>query len=96
MNKSEIIERLAEQLETSKAAARRLLDSELEAIAHELAIGNRVVLRGLGTFETREVPAQRMRRPSDGEWIEVAPRRQVTFRASEGLRDGVQAWEPPE
>jgi len=94
VNKSEIVDALARRLGYSKAESKRLLDAHLDAIAHELAIGNRVVIRGLGTFDSREVPAHRGRRPGDGRMLEVPARRQVTFRAAEGLRDAVQAWEP--
>lgn len=94
MNKTEIVAALAQRLGYSKAESKRLLEAHLDAIAHELAIGNRIVVRGLGTFDTREVPAHRGRRPSDGEALEIPSRRQVTFRTAEGLRDAVQAWEP--
>ena len=86
MNKSDIVEHMADELGSSKAEARRLLDAHIEAIAHHLAIGNRVVIRGLGTFATREVPGHRGRRPTDGQTLEVPATRQVTFRTAEGLR----------
>jgi len=94
MTKTEIVEQLARHLGTSKAEARRLLEAKLDAIAHRLAVGDTVVLRGLGTFGTREVAGHRGRRPSDGEALEIPPTRQVTFRASQVLRDAAQAWEP--
>jgi len=94
MTKTEVVEQLARRLGTSKAEARRLLEAKLGAIAHRLAIGDTVVLRGLGTFGTREVAAHRGHRPSDGEPLEIPPTRQVTFRASQILRDAVQAREP--
>lgn len=96
MNKSGVVEELAHRLGFSKAEARRLLETHLDAIAHELAIGNRVVLRGLGTFDTREVPAHRGRRPADGAPLEIPAKRQVTFRPADGMRAAVQQREPPE
>lgn len=91
MNKGDIVEALAARLGYSKAEAKRLLDAHLEAIAHHLAIGDRVVVRGLGTFDTREQPAHRGRRPDDGRALAIPARRQVTFRPAEGLRDAVRA-----
>ena len=91
MTKSQMIERIATRLDTSKAEAKRLLDAQIEAISHHLAIGDTVVLRGLGTFSTREVQGRRGHRPADGEALELPARRQVTFRCSEVLRDAVQA-----
>lgn len=95
MTKSEMISRLAARTGTSKAEARRLLETWIEAISHHLAVGDTVVLRGLGTFSTRETPARRGHRPSDGEALDIPARRQVTFRPSQGLRDAVQSMEPP-
>lgn len=96
MTKSEMVSRLAARTDTSKAEAKRLLEAWIEAIGHHLAIGDTVVMRGLGTFSTREAPARRGYRPTDGETLEIPARRQVTFRPSQGLRDGVQAREPSE
>ena len=93
MTKAELIALLAARMGTSKAEAKRLLEAQLEAISHHLAIGDSVVLRGLGTFSTREAPARRGRRPTDGEALEIPAHRQVSFRASQGLRDAVQAAE---
>lgn len=94
MNKTEIVERLAARMGTSKAEAKRLLDAQIDAMSHHLAIGNRVVLPGVGTFWTHEVPGHRGRRPTDGETLEIPPRRTVTFRASDRLRAAVQSREP--
>lgn len=94
MTKSEMISRLAARTGTSKAEAQRLLEAWIEALSHHLAIGDTVVLRGVGTFSTREVHARRGHRPTDGEALEIPARRQVTFRPSQGLRDAVQAREP--
>lgn len=95
MTKDEMISRLAAQMGISKAEAKRLLEAQIEAISHHLAIGDTVVLRGLGTFSTRETSPRRGHRPTDGETLEIPARRQVTFRPSEGLRDAVQSLEPP-
>jgi nucleoid DNA-binding protein len=95
MTKSEIVAQLATRIGTSKAEARRLLEAQIEAISHHLAIGDTIVLRGLGTFSTREVAGRRGHRPTDGEAIDIPARRQVTFRPSESLRDAVQSAEPP-
>lgn len=96
MNKTEIVERLADGLGTSKAEAKRLLEAQLDSIAHHLAVGDTVVLRGLGSFGTREVPAHHGRRPGDGETLEIPPGRQVTFRPADALRAAVQERGEPE
>lgn len=94
MNKSDIVEHMADELGCSKAEAKRLLDAHIEAIGRHLAIGDRVVIRGLGTLATREVPGHRARRPGDGQTLEVPATRQVTFRTAEGLRSALRARGP--
>lgn len=90
MNKTEVVARVAGQLGYSKAETHRLLDAWIEGIAHHLAIGNRIVIRGLGSFATREVAGHRGHNPRDGEALEIPPKRQVTFRASDGLREALR------
>ncbi len=96
MNKTEIVEQLAERVGTSKAEARRLLDAQIEAMARHIAAGDRVIIRGLGSFWAHDVGARRGRRPTDGAALDLPARRQVRFHASDKLRDAVQAWEPAE
>lgn len=90
MNKSEIVTHIAGQLGYSKAETHRLLDAWIEAISHHLAVGDRVVFRGLGSFATREVAGHRGHRPTDGQSLEIPPTRQVTFRPAEGLRAAIR------
>lgn len=90
MNKSDIVTHIAGQLGYSKAETHRLLDAWIETISHHLAVGDRVVFRGLGSFATREVPGHRGHRPADGQSLEIPATRQVTFRPAEGLRAAIR------
>lgn len=90
MNKSDLIAHIAARLGYSKAETHRLLDAWIEAVSRHIAAGDRVVIRGLGSFSTRAVPEHRGHRPSDGESLEIPPRRQVRFRAADGLRAAIR------
>lgn len=90
MNKSDIVTHIAGQLGYSKAETHRLLDVWIEAISHHLAIGDRVVVRGLGSFGTREVAGHRGHRPADGESLDIPPKRHLTFRPADGLREAIR------
>ncbi len=94
MNKTELVADVAGQLGYTKAETHRLIDAWIEGIAHQLAIGNRVVIRGFGSFATREVAGHRGRRPRDGEPLNIPPTRQVTFRPADALRAAAQAHAP--
>ena len=51
--------------------------------------GNRVELRGFGTFEVRSYDAYKGRNPKTGESVEVAPKRSPFFKAGKELREGL-------
>lgn len=90
MNKSEIVTHIPGQLGCSRAGTHRLLDAWIEAIPHHLAVGDRVVFRGPGSFGTRGVAGHRGHRPADGQSLEIPPKRQATFRPAEGLRAAIR------
>lgn len=93
MNKTELIERVASQLESSKAEAQRAVDALFDTgtgvIARALKEGERVQITGFGTFEARERAARPGRNPRTGEKIRIPASRAVSFRAGKGLKDAV-------
>ena len=58
MNKSELVDHVAESADISKAAATRAVESALEAITQSLSNGESVALVGFGTFLVRERAAR--------------------------------------
>ncbi len=89
MNKSELVDVVAEGADISKAAAARAVDAVVEAIAGALKKGDQVSLVGFGTFLVRERAARSGRNPKTGETIEIAASKVPTFKAGKGLKDAV-------
>jgi integration host factor subunit beta len=58
-----------------------------EAMTRELAMGQRIELRGFGSFRVKLRPARQARNPKTGAPVEVAARRTPFFRAGKELRD---------
>lgn len=88
LRKREMSERVAELMGCSKAQGERALNAALVSIVDAISAGDRVVLRGFGTFEVREVRGRRVRPirgASSGELIEVPAHNSVRFRAGETL-----------
>ena len=50
---------------------------------------NRVEIRGFGTFNVRKKSARRGRNPKTGEDLEITPRRVITFRVSNQLKEEI-------
>ena len=90
MNKSELIEVMAETADISRAAAGRALDGLVEAITDALKNGEQVSLVGFGTFSVKERSARSGRNPQTGETIQIAASRIPGFKAGKALKDAVK------
>ncbi|NLJ91580.1 MAG: DNA-binding protein HU-beta [Aeromonadales bacterium] len=89
MNKSQLIDKIADGADISKAAASRALDAFVEAVTETLQEGETVSLVGFGTFSVRERAARTGRNPQTGEPIEIAAAKTPGFKAGKSLKDAV-------
>jgi len=89
MNKSELIDAVAESADLSKASATRALDGALDAILNALKDGNQVTLVGFGTFSVRARAARTGRNPRTGEPIQIKASNVPGFKAGKALKDAV-------
>jgi DNA-binding protein HU-beta len=89
MNKSELIEAMADAADISKAAAGRALDGMVDAISGALKSGEQVSLVGFGTFSVKERAARTGRNPRTGEEIKIAASKIPGFKAGKALKDSV-------
>ena len=86
MNKSQLINDLAEQSQLSKVEVKRLVDTLIEKIESKLQEGEKVVLSGFGVFSVVNVAERVGRNPRTGEQVKIAPRRTVRFRPTIDLK----------
>jgi DNA-binding protein HU-beta len=89
MTKTELITITAEKTGLTKKDAEKTVAAVLEAIAADLAAGNRVQLAGFGTFETKTRAARIGRNPKTNETIEIAASTSVSFKPAKALKDAV-------
>jgi DNA-binding protein HU-beta len=89
MNKTDLIEAMADAADISKAAAGRALDGMVDAIAQALKQGDSVAVIGFGTFVLRERAARTGRNPRTGEEITIAASKSPAFKAGKALKDAV-------
>ncbi len=90
MNKSELIDVIAEQAEISKAAAGRALDATVAAVKDALKAGDSVSLIGFGTFSVGERAARTGRNPRTGKSLNIEAAKVPKFRPGKGLKDAIQ------
>ena len=87
MNKSQLIEKIAEGADISKASAGRALDSFIESVTSALKDDSSVALVGFGTFSVRERAARTGRNPQTGATIEISAAKVPAFKAGKALKD---------
>ncbi len=89
MNKSELIDRIAEKADLSKADAGRALDAAIEAVTAALKGGEQVALVGFGTFVVKDRAARTGRNPQTGKEISIAASRAAAFKPGKVLKDAL-------
>ncbi|MGD8484045.1 MAG: HU family DNA-binding protein [Thioalkalispiraceae bacterium] len=89
MNKSELIEAVAEGADISKAAATRAVDTMISSVVDTLAKGDQVAIAGFGSFVVRERAARTGRNPRTGEEIQIAASKNPAFKAGKAFKDAV-------
>jgi DNA-binding protein HU-beta len=89
LNKSELIDQIAEAADISKASAGRALDAALDGIAAALKAGEPVALVGFGTFTVRERAARSGRNPQTGATINIEAAKVPAFKPGKGLKDAL-------
>lgn len=89
MNKTELIEHIAQNADIFKAAAGRALDATIGAVKSTLKKGGTVALVGFGTFAVTKRAARKGRNPRTGAEIKIKAARIPRFRPGKGLKDAV-------
>lgn len=89
MNKSELIEAVANSAELSKASAGKVVDSVIAAITDSLKAGDQVTIAGFGTFLVRHREARSGRNPRTGETMQIKASNAPSFKAGKALKDAV-------
>ena len=89
MNKSELVEKIAEGADISKSSAGRALDSLIDSVTTELASGGTVALVGFGTYKVNDRAARIGRNPQTGAEIQIAAAKVPAFKAGKALKDAV-------
>ena len=88
MNKTELIDAIAEEAGLSKDA-KKALEAFLASIEKTLKKGDKISLVGFGSWSVSEKPAREGRNPKTGETIKIAAKKVVKFKAGAELSNAV-------
>ncbi|WP_417449033.1 HU family DNA-binding protein [Kordiimonas sp.] len=91
LNKNDLIAKVAEAADLSKADAGKAVDAVFDSISGALASGGEVRLVGFGTFAVASRAATKGRNPRTGEEIDIPASKQPKFKAGKGLKDAVNS-----
>jgi DNA-binding protein HU-beta len=89
MNKAELIEKIAGDMETTKAAAGRMLECVFDNIEKGMATDGEVKVSGFGTFLKREKKARVARNPKTGGTVNVPAKSAPAFKAASALKEAI-------
>ena len=90
ITRADLVEALAKRANMQRADANRLLTRMLEMMQDALVDGDTVKLSRFGNFNVRAKRQRIGRNPKTGEEVPITPRRVVTFRPSQMLREFVE------
>ena len=89
MNKSELIDAVANAADMTKADATKAVDAFIGVVTNALKEDDQVTLVGFGTFLVRQREARSGRNPRTGETIQIAASKVPSFKAGKALKDAV-------
>jgi len=87
MNKTQLIQKIAENGNMTKKDAEVALKAVIDAISDAVAAGEKVQVSGFGSFDVKARDARMGRNPKTGEAVEIAASKRVVFSAAQVLKD---------
>lgn len=87
MTKAELVEEVARAAELNKRDAEVIVETVFDSIVGALHKGEKVELRGFGSFRTRERGPRRGRNPKTGEPVDVPAKRVPYFKPGKELKE---------
>ena len=89
MNKTQLVEAVAQKSGLNKKEAEAAINAMTAAITDALKAGDKVQLVGFGTFEVKALAARTGRNPKTGEAMTIAASKKPAFAAGKALKDAV-------
>ena len=89
MNKAELIEKVSERVKIPANAAKVIVDNIFDSMRESMEKGERIEIRGFGTFMVRKYGAYKGRNPKTGEFVDVPPKKLPFFKVGKELKEKV-------
>jgi integration host factor subunit beta len=98
MTKADLIEEVSRVVEMTRKESEIIVETIFDSIVKSLRTGDKIEIRGFGSFRTRQRQARIGRNPKSGDRVEVPAKRIPFFKPSKELRDivnGAASTSPP-
>jgi len=92
MNKSQLVEAVAKEEAVALKKAEEVVSTIFSEMQTALINGERVEIRGLGSFKVKQYGGYQGRNPKTGEIIEVAPKKLPFFKVGKDLKEKVDVY----
>lgn len=89
MNKSDLVEALSEGEDLTKTKAEEIVNLLFDEMTNALVSGDRVEIRGLGSFKVKSYGGYKGRNPKTGKQIKVKPKKLPFFKCGKELKERV-------
>ena len=87
MTKADLVEEVAKVTELTRKDSEVIVDTLFESVIKALKTGDKLEVRGFGSFRVRQRNARVGRNPKTGEKVEVPAKRVPYFKPSKELKD---------
>ena len=87
MNKMDIVNQLSEKINLNQKVAKVVVDTIVDSIKNAIITGERVEIRGFGSFSLRSYKAYRGRNPKNGDVVSVPDKKLPHFKVGKELRE---------
>lgn len=90
MNKTDLVNSVAEKSQLMKKDAAKAVEAVFESIQEALTHEGKIQIIGFGNFEVRERAARKGRNPQTGQEIEIAASKVPVFKPGKALKDAIK------
>jgi DNA-binding protein HU-beta len=90
MNKRELISAVTRDVDITIEQSTRVVSAVFDNISKALIRGDKALIVGFGTFDTKERTAREGRNPKTGEAVQIAASRSVSFKVGKELKEAVK------
>jgi len=91
VNKSSLINTLAEKMNTHRQVSEFIVNSIFDDMTEALVRGEGIEIRGFGSFSTRKYKAYTGRNPKTGDRIKIKPKKLPFFKVGKDLKERIMA-----